>query len=305
MISVIGAGKVGSTVAFLCAMSGLDDIVLINRDEKKAKGEVLDISASIPANSRISISGTSDCSKICGSDIVVVAASAGVHLQKRTEMLKEHADMIGQFAEQISDHAPDAKVLMVTNPVDVLTHVIQKKAGLPRQHVLGVASNLDSSRFRYLLARELKTSQAEITDAIVMGEHDDSMVPIFSAARCKSRNVTELLTLEQRQKITTDLRNYWKLLRDSKGSSVYGIASNTFEIIKAIARGEALDTVASVLLDGQYGLSDVCLGVPITVGKGGLTQVREISLDTHERELLAKSSEIVKKNLRALARHTG
>jgi len=128
MISIIGAGKVGSAVGFLCGSFSLDNIVLINRDEKKAVGEALDITNAIPASSSISITGTSDYSKIKDSKVVVITASSGIHLQSRSEIMYDQAKMIQKIASNIVKYAPDSKILMITNPVDVLTYVVQKEA---------------------------------------------------------------------------------------------------------------------------------------------------------------------------------
>ncbi|WP_268543454.1 malate dehydrogenase [Candidatus Nitrosotenuis cloacae] len=295
MISIIGSGRVGSSIAFLCASLAIDDVVLINRTEKKALGEALDISNAVPATSSISVSGTSDYSKIAGSDVVVITASVGMHQQRRSEMLSEQVAMIRQIAASITKHAPDAKILMVTNPVDVLTYAIQKEGFAPK-NVIGVASSLDSSRFRYLLARDLGTNQSSISGALVMGEHDDSMVPIFSNARCNGVPVDDLLGPEQKQRITADIRNYWKYLREYKGQSVFGISKNTFDIVKCMIKDEPLEVPASVLLDGQYGLYDVCIGVPLTIDKRGV-QIHQIQITPEEKEMLHRSAAAVKSNI--------
>lgn len=296
MISIIGSGRVGSSIAFLCASLATDDVLLVNRTEKKALGEALDISNAVPAASAISISGTSDYSKIAGSDVIVITASVGMHMQQRSELMSEQAAMIRQIASSIARYAPDAKILVVTNPVDVLTYVIQKE-GFAAKNVIGVASSLDSSRFRYLLAKELGRDQSGISGALVMGEHDDSMVPIFSSAKCDGVPVDDLLGLEQKQKITAGVRNYWKALREHKGQSVFGIAKNTFDIVKCMIKNEPLDVPASVLLDGEYGLSDVCIGVPLTVDKHGVREIHQIQISSDEKELLHKSAAAVKSNI--------
>jgi malate dehydrogenase len=297
MISIIGSGKVGSAVGFLCGSFSLDDIVLINRYEKKAIGEALDISNAIPESSSISIIGTSDYSKIKDSKIVVITASSGVHLQSRTEIMYDQAKMIQKIASNIAKYAPDAKILMITNPVDVLTYVIQKVASFSSKSVIGVASNLDSSRFRYLLAQEFGTNQSKIQDAIVMGEHDDTMVPIFSRAKYDGKPVTDLLDYTQISKITLGVRNYWKYLRDYKGHSAFGIAKNTFDIISCIIKDKTLHIPASVLLDGQYGLSDVCIGVPLTINKNGIVKIHQLEIAQNEKEALHKSADTVKNNI--------
>jgi malate dehydrogenase len=297
LISIIGSGKVGSAVAFLCGSFGLDDVTLVNRNEKKAIGEALDVSNTIPFSSPISIIGTSDYSKITGSQVVVIAASAAVHLQSRSEIILEQSTMIKKIAKNIAGFAPEAKILVVTNPVDVMTYLTQKEGNLLSKRVIGVASSLDSSRFRYLLAQEFATNQSKITDALVIGEHDDSMVPIFSHAKFNGKPVVDLLDEQKKARIASEVRNYWKYLRDYKGHSVFGIAKNTFDIIKCIIKNDAQNIPASTLLDGQYELSDVCVGVPLTINKDGVTQIHQIKITENEKESLHKSSNIVKNNI--------
>lgn len=297
MISIIGAGKVGSAVGFLCGSLSLDDVVLINRDEKKAVGEALDIANAIPMSSSISITGTSDYSKIKDSKVVVITASSGVHLQSRSEIMYDQTKMIQKIASNIAKYAPSANILMITNPVDVLTYVIQKEASFSSKNVIGVASSLDSSRFRYLLAQEFGTNQSKIQDAIVMGEHDDTMVPIFSRAKYNEKPVTDFLDDAQILKVTLAVRNYWKYLRDYKVHSVFGIAKNTFDIIKSILKDETLDVPASVLLDGQYGLCDVCIGVPLTINKNGVAKIHQTEITQNEKESLSESADTVKNNI--------
>ncbi|WP_100183086.1 malate dehydrogenase [Candidatus Nitrosotenuis aquarius] len=297
MISIIGAGKVGSAIAFLCGSSGLDNIVLVNRNEKRAIGEALDITNAIPKNSTISVFGTSDYSKIKNSDVCVIAASVAPHIKTRSDVMLDQAKMITDVSRKISEFAPSSKVLVVTNPVDVMTYLVQKRGNLASKNVLGIASSLDSARFRYMLAKEFGTDQSQIRDALVMGEHDDSMVPIFSCAKFGGTPVNDILDEQQRMRITASVRSYWKSLRDYKGSSVYGIAKNTFDAIDSMIKSQPLEIAASVLLDGQYGIKDLCMGVPVTITKDGIAQIHEIPITQQEREQLRKSAGIIQNNI--------
>lgn len=297
MISIIGSGKVGSAVAFLCGSLGLDDVTLVNRHEKKAAGEALDISNTIPDSSTISVSGTGDYAKITGSAVVVVTASSGVHMKNRTEKMFEQASMIRDITKKIAKYSPEAKILVVTNPVDVLTYVTLKEGNLPSKNVIGVAASLDSSRFRYLLAKSLGTNQSRITDALVLGEHDDSMVPIFSRAKFSGRPVLQVLDDDEKTKITVGVRGYWKSLREFKGYSVFGIAKNTYDIIRCIVKNETLNVPGSVLLDGQYDISGVCIGVPLCINGDGVNEIQEITITEEELQSLQKSASIVQKNI--------
>jgi len=296
LISIIGSGRVGSAIAFLAAATSLDDLHLVNRHKEKALGQALDISNSIPENSSISVVGT-DYSEIKNSEVIVISASVGTYMTSRTDMLLEQIAMVRDIAKKIKRYAPDAKVLMVSNPVDVLTYFFLKETGFSRECVLGVASSLDSSRFRYLLARELKVKSSEIKNALALGEHGDSMVPIFSIAKWNNKPVLEMLDHTQTQKITKDLRDYWKVLRDLKGPSIFGSAKNTVDIVKSIIKNEELSVPASVMLNGEYGCSDVCLGVPIKIDKGNMIKIQEIDLAKSEQESLKRSGEVVKQYL--------
>ena len=296
LISIIGSGRVGSAIAFLAASTSLDDIHLVNRHKDKALGQALDISSAIPTDSKISVVGT-DYSDIRNSEVVVISASIGTYQTSRREMMFGQIKMISDIGKKIKRYAPDSIILMITNPVDILTYFFLKETNLPREKVMGVASSLDSSRFRYLLARELITTQAEIKNALVLGEHADTMVPIFSMAKWQDKPVLELLDDKKVENITQDLRFYWKDIRNLKGPSFYGIAKNTVDIIKSIINNGEISIPVSVLLNGEYGLSDVCLGVPVRINKDGIKNIEEIKLSKHECNLLCHSADTIRKYL--------
>jgi len=236
VISIIGSGKVGSAIALLCISNSLDDVLLVNHTKDKAIGKALDISNAIPENSDVSIHGTDDFSKISGSDIVVITASTGVYLKSRTELMGAQVKMIKEIANQIKKYCPFAIVLIVSNPLDILTFVFQKETQLPRNKVIGIASSLDSSRFRYLLSEKFKIKQSQITYALVLGEHGDSMVPIFSRVKINEKNILEIIDEAEKQTISTEIRDYWKSLRIFGSRSQFGIAKNTFDVIRSIIK---------------------------------------------------------------------
>jgi len=296
LISIIGCGRVGSAIAFLAASTSLDDLHLVNRHKDKALGQALDISIAIPEDSPFTVVGT-DFSEIKNSEVVVISASVGTYMTSRTDMLSEHIIMIRDIAKKIKMYAPDAKVLIVSNPVDILSYIFLKETGFPQERVIGVASSHDSNRFRYLLSRQLRTKSSEIKNAVVLGEHGDSMVPIFSIARWNNKPILEILNDAQTQKITKDLRDYWKNLRRLKGPSLFGIAKCTVDVVKAIIKNEELSVPASVMLNGEYGFSDMCLGVPVRINKEGVVKIQEIDLNKSEHESLNRSAEVVSKYL--------
>ncbi|HXV67007.1 MAG TPA: lactate dehydrogenase [Nitrosopumilaceae archaeon] len=296
MISIIGSGRVGSATAFLAASNSLDDVHLINRTKEKAMGQALDISNAIPENSPISVIA-SDYSGIKNSEVIVISASTGTYTANRVELLSEQSKMIKEIAKQIKHYSPNSIVLIISNPVDVLTYLFLKESGFPRERVMGMASSMDSSRFRYLIARELGTNQSEIKNALVLGEHGDSMVPIFSRVKWKEKPILDILDEEQIHKIKGDLIFYWKILREYKGPSVFGIAKNTFDIIKAIIKNEKISVPVSAFLNGEYEISDVSLGIPTKIDKNGITEIEKIDLNKSELELLHKSADTIKEYL--------
>lgn len=300
MISIIGSGRVGAAIAFLCISNSLDDVLLVNRTKSKAIGEALDISNAIPENSNISIHGTDDFSKISGSDIVVITASTGIYLKNRTEMMDTQVIMIKEIAKQIKKYCPSAIILIVSNPLDILTFVFQKETQLSRNKIIGIASSLDSSRFRYLLSEKFKVKQSQITDAIVLGEHGDSMVPIFSKVKINQKNILELIDEEEKKIISTKIQNYWKSLRLLKSRSQFGIAKNTFDVLRSIIKNDELIIPASIVLNGEYGENDISMGIPVKINKDGIIEIIEIKLNKSESKLLKISAQTIRNYIKSL-----
>jgi len=300
VISIIGSGKVGSAIAFLCISNSLDDVLLVNHTKDKAIGKALDISNAIPENSDVSIHGTDDFSKICGSDIVVITASTGVYLKSRTELMGAQVKMIKEIANQIKKYCPLAIVLIVSNPLDILTFVFQKETQLPRNKVIGIASSLDSSRFRYLLSEKFKIKQSQITDALVLGEHGDSMVPIFSRVKINEKNILEIIDEAEKQTISTEIRDYWKSLRIFGSRSQFGIAKNTFDVIRSIIKNDELVISASIVLNGEYGEKNVSMGIPVKINKYGVKEIIEIKLNKSESGLLKISAQTIRDYIKSL-----
>lgn len=229
--------------------------------------------------------------------MIVIAASRGKIAVSRTDLLADNVSLIREIVNNIKKHNDDTKIIVVTNPLDVITYFTLKETQFSRKSVIGMGSSLDSSRFRYLLAKTLGVNQSKI-EGIVIGEHGDSMVPIFSSARYDGKPISNMLDQIKIQKITTELRNYWILLKTFKDASVFGAAKNTFDLIKAIIYDEKLQVPASILLDGEYGLSNVCLGVPVIIGKNGVDKINEIELDKSELHALVDSSRVVQNNIK-------
>lgn len=300
MISIIGSGRVGTAIGFLCVSNALDDVLFVNRTKNKAIGESLDIANAIPPTSKFSISGTDDYSQLSGSDIVVITASVETYMIDRTENMALQLTMIKEIAEKIKQYCPSAIILLISNPVDILTYFFQKETGFSRFKVIGIASSLDTSRFRYFIAKKFSVPQSSITNALVLGEHGDSMVPIFSKTLVDGNQLLSMLDDNERDSITNNVRNYWKKLRNHKSRSQFGIAKNSYDVINAIIKAKEISISASVILKGEYDENDVAMGVPVKISKDGISEIKKIELDEFEQKLLKISAQSIRNNIQSI-----
>ena len=207
--------------------------------------------------------------------------------------------MIKDIAKKIQKFCPDAIILVVSNPLDVLTYFFQKETNYLRTKVIGVASSLDSSRFRYIISEKFHLKQSQILDALVLGEHGDTMVPIFSRVKIDGKSLSNLESNEKKI-ISKQIRDYWKYLRNYKSRSQFGIAKNTFDVIQSIVKNNTLSIPASVLLEGEYGENDVCMGVPVVIDKNGISKIQEIKLNKLESQLLKSSANAIRNHIKSI-----
>ena len=300
MIAIIGSGMVGSSIAFLCAANSLSNIMLLNRTKSKAKGEALDISNAIPRNSDFTINGTDDYSEIKNAEIIVIAASTGTYQKSRNDMVDSQVRMIKSISKKIKKFDTTPIILIVSNPVDVLTYYFQKEVRYPKEKVIGIASSLDASRFGRIISNQINVKYSHIEDVHVLGEHGDSMVPIFSKVKVDGRKLTELIDVKQEEEIRNQVRNYWKSLRKFKIRSQFGIAKNVYNVLEAIVKRRQLNAEASVLLDGEYGYEDICMGVPVTISSRGIEKIKSIKLNESEIQFLEQSAKNIQKNIQSV-----
>ena len=251
----------------------------------------MDVANAIPSTSSFSIKGTDDYSELSGSNIIVITASTGVYLNDRTENIASQVMMIKEIAKKIKQYCPSPIVLLVSNPLDVLTYFFQKETAFSRFKVFGIASSLDTSRFRYLISKKFNIPQSLISNALVIGEHGDSMVAVFSNVMIK--NSPLLSMLKNRNSITDEIRNYWRLLRKYKSRSQYGIAKNTYDVLDTIVNSKELSVPVSVVLAGEYDEKDVAMGVPVRINKNGISEIQKINLDEFEKKMLKTSSKVI------------
>jgi malate dehydrogenase len=295
MISIIGAGKVGSSAAFNILRYRLGDVVLIDIFEDLAKGEALDMMQAAPAiefDGRIR--GTKDFSEMEGSEIVIVTAGeARKPGMSRIDLVKKNSNIIKSLVKEVVRYAPECKLMLVTNPVDVMTYVAYKGSGFERSRVFGMGNILDTLRFRSYIAQELNVSREDVR-ALVIGEHGDSMVPLVECACVSGIPITSLLKKEQIEKIVNMTIASGSDVIKLKGSTTYGPAAVIAIMADAILRGRNRVVGVSTVLEGEYGFSDVSIGVPVVLGRNGVEKILELQLMPETRKRLEQSISSIK-----------
>lgn len=296
-VSIIGAGAVGATLAHRVLESGIADVVLLDIFKNIALGKAMDLSdaSSIVAHER-SIIGTDDYKDIESSDIVVI--TAGLPRKPgmtRDELISKNASIIRLVALKVKAHAPSSIVIMVTNPLDVMTYLTYKVTGFPRSRVIGMAGLLDGSRFIYLIASELGAPRSSI-ETYVLGSHGDTMVPLISKTKVGAKLVTEIMAggkLQAIVKRTCD-RGAEIVSLFGSGSAYYSPSAAVFKMIESILKDKKDTLAVSAYLEGEYGLRDLCIGVPCKIGSGGIEKIVEFDISGPEKTALARSAEAIK-----------
>ncbi len=297
-VAVIGAGNVGASAALFVAERGLADVVLIDRPEMDGmpQGKALDMQQSAPLwHKGCRVEGATDLAAVKGCDLVIMTAGfprkPGM---SRSDLLKANADIIRPAAEAVKQHAPNATVIVVTNPLDVMAWLFWKVSGLPKNKVVGMAGILDSARFRAFLAMELGIAATDV-QAMVLGGHGDSMVPMLRYTTVGGITVDQLIPADRLQAISDRTRNggaeIVKLLKT--GSAYYAPAMSAVEMAEAILTDQKRLVPCSVLLEGQYGMKDLFIGVPVVLGGNGVEKVIELKLTGDESAALQKSGKDV------------
>ena len=291
-ISLIGAGQIGGTLAHLIALKELGDVVLFDVAEGIAKGKALDIAQSSSVDGfSIDIKGTNDYEDTKNSDVIII--TAGVPRKPgmtRDDLLGINLKIIKQVAEGIKNTSPKAFVICITNPLDVIVMALQKYSGLPKNMVVGMAGILDTSRFKYFLSQELKVPVKKI-NSLVLGGHGDSMVSLLNHTKVDGKLILDLvkegkLKKEALENIVQRTKNggaeIVKLLE--KGSAFYAPAASGVEMAESYLKDLKKQLPCAAYLDGEYGVKDLYVGVPVIIGKDGIEKVVEINLDEDEKK---------------------
>jgi malate dehydrogenase len=302
-VAIVGAGNVGSTLAMRVVESGLADVVLLDVYRSIAEGKALDIvdTFGITGGSR-RIFGTDEYSNIKGSRIVVITAGfprkPGM---SREDLASKNAAIVKDVAGHIKAHAPDAVVVVVTNPLDAMTYLAYRAGSFPRTKVMGMAGLLDESRFIALIAHELKVSARDVK-TVMMGSHGDTMVPILSHTKVGRRPLTEILPKERIDELVRITRSRGAQIVGllGSGSAYYSPSLAAFKMVECVLRDRREILTASAYLQGEYGLADLCIGVPLRVGGNGIESVIEIDLNEEEKVSLRESAKTIRETIESL-----
>ena len=301
MIGVAGAGKIGAQSALEIASMGLDDIAMVDIVPGLAEGEALDISHKLSdAGVDVDVTGSMDFAALRGADLVVIAAGMGRKPgMTRMDLLAKNAGIVGPVTKEVAKHAPDAVLLMMTNPMDVLTYVALKESGFPKQRVVGQGGLLDNSRFKYVLAKKLGVSRNSIS-SLVLGEHGESMVPVASHTFVSGVPLTSLLSEAEVQQAIEDTRKVAADVISKKGATVFAPGRVVARMAKAIVDDTKEVVPASAYLEGEYGISGICIGVPLKLGRGGIEEIYELKLSDRERDMFNKGADTLREAIATL-----
>jgi len=298
-VTVVGAGNVGATTAQRIGEAQLADVTLLDIVEGLAQAKALDLQQAAPVmGSDVRFQGSTDPAAMAGSRVVVV--TAGLTRKpgmSREELLDKNAEIVGGIAASIARHAPQAIVVVVSNPLDVMTWVVHRRSRFPKQRVMGMAGVLDSARFRAFVAEELGVSVKEV-NAMVLGGHGDSMVPLPRFCTVGGVPLTQVLPKERVEAIVERTRRAGAeivgLLK--QGSAYYAPSAAVLAMVQAIIRDEKRILPVCTLLEGEYGIRDVFVGVPALLGAAGVEKVVEVKLLPDELDALRRSAESVRAN---------
>ena len=301
-ITLIGAGQIGGTLAHLIALKELGDVVLFDVAAGIAKGKALDIAQSSPVNNfNINLTGTDNYEDTRDSDVIII--TAGVPRKPgmtRDDLLEINLKIIKQVAEGIKKTSPNAFVICITNPLDVIVMALQKYSGLPKTKIVGMAGILDSSRFIYFLSQELKVPVQKIK-SFVLGGHGDSMVAMLGSTEVEGKSILKLVDeekisqkrldeiIERTKKGGAEIVKYLE-----KGSAFYAPAASGVEMAESYLKDLKKQLPCASFLNGEYGFKDIYAGVPVIIGKSGVEKIIELDLSKDEKDKFEKSVNSVK-----------
>ncbi|UXP30633.1 malate dehydrogenase [Reichenbachiella agarivorans] len=299
-VTVVGAGNVGASVAEYCAMKELaDEVVLLDIKEGFAEGKAMDLNQCATLNGfNTKITGTTgDYSKTAGSKVVVI--TSGIPRKPgmtREELIGTNAGIVKNVTENLIKHSPDAILIVISNPMDTMTYLSAKSSGLPKNRVIGMGGMLDSARFRYRLSEALDCNPNDIQGVVIGGHGDTTMIPLTRLATYNSTPVTNYLSAEKLEEVSKATMVGGATLTGLLGTSAwYAPGAAGAAMVEAIVRDQKKLMTASVYLEGEYGQNDICVGVPVIVGKDGWEKVIDFKLNDEEKAKFEASADAVRK----------
>lgn len=302
-VTVIGAGNIGGTTALHLAMRNIADVVLVDIVEGLPQGKALDVLESGPIlRFDSNVIGTNDYEDTAGSDVVVI--TSGKPRQpgmSRTDLLNDNQEIVGSVTEQVVENSPNAIIIVVANPLDAMCHVALETSGFPRERVIGMAGILDTARYRTFIAEKVGASVRDVF-ALVLGGHGDTMVPLPSMATVSGVPITQMLSQDEVDAIVQRTRQGGGEIVEllGSGSAFYAPAAAIVEMVDAILMDQKRILPCAAYLQGEYGLNDLFVGVPVKLGAGGIEDVIELDLSDDEREQLEYSANDVREMVEVL-----
>jgi malate dehydrogenase len=301
MIGFLGAGRVGAQAALEVASAGIDDVRLVDILPGLAEGEAMDISQKIAETGvDVEVRGSTDFSSLRGSTVVVITAGlARKPGMTRMDLLEKNAGIVSSVAKEIAKHAPEAVALTVTNPMDVMNWVVLRKTGFPKGRVVGMGGILDLSRFKSTISAMLDVSHSSIS-SLVIGEHGESMLPL---ARYTSIGGVPLTKLMDETQIALAMETTRRVAIDvisKKGATVDAPANAVVRMVKAIAWDRKEVIPASAYLEGEYGVKDLCIGVPLVLGANGVERILPLDLNEKEKAQFSKGAQTIREGIAAI-----
>ncbi len=299
-VTVVGAGAVGASCAEYIAIKDFaSEVVLVDIKEDYAEGKAMDLMQTASLNGfDTKISGsTNDYTKTAGSEVAVI--TSGIPRKpgmSREELISTNAGIVKGVAESIIEHSPDVTIIVVSNPMDTMTYLAHQSLELPKNKIIGMGGALDSARFKYRIAEALDCPPSDVQGMVIGGHSDKGMIPLTRHATRNSVNINNFLSDERIKEIAAETRVGGATLTKMLGTSAwYAPGAAVSSIVQAIACDQKKMFPCSTFLNGQYGLNDICIGVPVIVGKDGIEEIIELDLDDEEKGLLQESASAVKK----------
>ena len=299
-VTVVGAGAVGASCAEYIAIKNFaSEVVLIDIKENFAEGKAMDLMQTAALNGfDTKITGsTNDYTKTAGSDIAVI--TSGIPRKPgmtREELIGINAGIVKEVSSNLIKHSPDVTIIVVSNPMDTMTYLVHKTTGLPKNRIIGMGGALDSARFKYRLSEALEAPASDVDGMVIGGHSDTGMVPLTRLATRNSVPVSEFISEERLNQVAEDTKVGGATLTKMLGTSAwYAPGAAVSGLVQAIACDQKKIFPCSTLLSGEYGLDDLCIGVPVVLGKDGIEKIVEIELNDAEKTKLKESAEGVKK----------